>query len=365
MIARTQSLARTPAKPTRASTQLDPEVEKWLDKHAIATGKSDINLVVTEGDAEIFVPVSKAILAVNSGLVRGLPDSDDVPIIGDHDARTVVQYVSLCYPRLAAPVPTFSLTEITKLTRLAHWLDSPEVIDLLFGQLKAKLDDTPREYKTGPPTPGQPSSSPDRPGFFQAAIGGFMNALVNTPEEKQLCIRQLAQNDEMMASLASGNNPMMRRFLQRPGMANALSQVIQNPSGLNATQIQQLSNLNLNGATSGNHAPDPDIYPAMFAMGAAGKGGGIELTDRLCMHFPDWFLALSDKERAVYEKYSFQMFDHFLTTFETLKKRESSNQMKMQDASTKLLALSRHLLSFAPGIRPPKKTPSRAVTEGE
>ena len=140
MIARTQSLARTPAKPTRASTQLDPEVEKWLDKHAIATGKSDMNLVVTEGDAEIFVPVSKAILAVNSGLVRGLPDSDDVPIIGDHDARTVVQYVSLCYPRLAAPVPTFSLTDITKLTRLAHWLDSPEVIDLLFGQLKAKLD---------------------------------------------------------------------------------------------------------------------------------------------------------------------------------------------------------------------------------
>ena len=90
------STLHTPAKPTRANTQLDPEVEKWLDAHAIATGKSDINLVVTEGDAEIFVPVSKAILAVHSGLVRGLPDSDDVPIIGDHDARTVVQYVSLC-----------------------------------------------------------------------------------------------------------------------------------------------------------------------------------------------------------------------------------------------------------------------------
>ena len=41
-------IARTPAKPTRASTQLDPEVEKWLDKHAIATGKSDMNLVVTD-----------------------------------------------------------------------------------------------------------------------------------------------------------------------------------------------------------------------------------------------------------------------------------------------------------------------------
>ena len=140
-------IARTPAKPTRASTQLDPEVEKWLDEHAIATGRSDINLVVTEGDAEIFVPVSKAILAVHSGLVRGLPDSDDVPIIGDHDARTVVQYVSLCYPRLDAPVPTFSLTEITKLTKLAHWLDAPKVIDLLFGQLKAILDKTSTKYE--------------------------------------------------------------------------------------------------------------------------------------------------------------------------------------------------------------------------
>jgi hypothetical protein len=52
-------IARTPAKPTRASTQLDPEVEKWLNEHAIATGKSDINLVVTEGDAEIFVALSE------------------------------------------------------------------------------------------------------------------------------------------------------------------------------------------------------------------------------------------------------------------------------------------------------------------
>ena len=341
-------IARTPAKPTRANTQLDPEVEKWLEAHAIETGKSDMNLVVTEGDAEIFVPVSKAILAVNSGLVRGLPDSDDVPIIGDHDARTVVQYVSLCYPRLAAPVPTFSLTEITKLTRLAHWLDSPEVIDLLFGQLKAKLDGTPREYKTGPPTPGQPSSSPDRPGFFQAVIGGFMNALVNTPEEMQQVIRQLAQNDAMMASLAAGD-PILRQFLQRPGMANALSQVIQNPSGLNATQIQQLSNLNPNAATSRSHAPDPDIYPAIFAMVDADRNEGIAVYDNLIMHFPDWFLALSEKERARYQHHCFHWFNQFMARFETIKDEESTNLPKIKDASTKFLALSRHLLSYCPG----------------
>ena len=128
---------------------VDPKVQKWLDENAISTGKADINLVVTEGQKETKIPVMKSILAVHSGLIRGLPDTDDVPIIGDHDARTVVQYVTLCYPRLDAPVPTFSLTEITKLTRLAHWLDAPKVLDLLFGQLKKVLDNTSMDYKPG------------------------------------------------------------------------------------------------------------------------------------------------------------------------------------------------------------------------
>ena len=65
-----------------------------------------------------------------------------------------------------------------------------------------------------------------------------MNMITNTPEEMQEFIRQLAQNDSVMASLAAGNNPTMLQILQRPGMENARSQVIQNPSGLNATQIQ-------------------------------------------------------------------------------------------------------------------------------
>ena len=81
---------------------VDPKVQKWLEENAISTGKADINLVVTEGQKETKIPVMKSILAVHSGLIRGLPDTDDVPIIGDHDSRTVVQYVTLCYPRLDA-----------------------------------------------------------------------------------------------------------------------------------------------------------------------------------------------------------------------------------------------------------------------
>ena len=61
------------------------KVQKWLDENAISTGKADINLVVTEGQKETKIPVMKSILAVHSGLIRGLPDTDDVPIIGDHD----------------------------------------------------------------------------------------------------------------------------------------------------------------------------------------------------------------------------------------------------------------------------------------
>ena len=176
-----------------------------------------------------------------------------------------------------------------------------------------------------------------------------MNGLANTPEEMQQCIRQLAQNDEMMASLAAGN-PMMLQVLQHPGMANALSQVIQNPSGLNATQIQRLSNLTFaimpQRATSPNHAPDPDIYPAIFAMVDADRNEGIAVYDNLIMHFPDWFLALSEKERARYQHHCFHWFNLFMARFETIKDKESANLPKIKDASTKFLALSRHLLSF-------------------
>ena len=249
---------------------VDPEVQKWLDENAISTGKADINLVVTEGQKETKIPVMKSILAVHSGLVRGLPDTDDVPIIGDHDSRTVVQYVTLCYPRLDAPVPTFSLTEITKLTRLAHWLDAPKVLDLLFGQLKTVLDNTSTDYEPG------------------------------------------------------------------------------NISRNNGYRDGQWGDLHYNSTTY--KAPDQDLYPAIFALKDAGKV--IKLGDKLIMHFPDWFLALSETERASYNKYSFQVFVDFMSKMETIEKNLSDHDndcRKIKDATKKFLALARHLLSFYPG----------------
>jgi hypothetical protein len=51
---------------------------------------------------------------------------------------------------------------------------------------------------------------------------------------------------------------------------------------------------------------------------------------------------------------------------ETIKKYipDNGDTIKLKDATTKLLALARHLLSYAPGIRPPKEErPLLAVTE--
>ena len=105
-----------------------------------------------------------------------------------------------------------------------------------------------------------------------------------------------------------------------------------------------------------SEAPDQDLYPAIFAMKDAGKM--IELGDKLIMHFPDWFLALSEAARAPYNKYSFQIFVDLMSKIETIEKnfdpqcRDTSSAFdgrKLKDATTKFLALARHLLSFYPG----------------
>ena len=77
----------------------------------------------------------------------------------------------------------------------------------------------------------------------------------------------------------------------------------------------------------------------------------MKLGDKLIMHFPDWFLALSETERASYNKYSFQVFVDFMSKIETIEKNISNHGdgRKIKDATTKFLALARHLLSFYPG----------------
>ena len=72
------------------------------------------------------------------------------------------------------------------------------------------------------------------------------------------------------------------------------------------------------------------------------------------MHFPDWFLALSETARAPYNKHSFQIFVDFMSKIETIEKNFNLNghheeREKIKDATKKFLALARHLLSFYPG----------------
>ena len=76
------------------------------------------------------------------------------------------------------------------------------------------------------------------------------------------------------------------------------------------------------------------------------------------MHFPDWFLALSETARAPYNKYSFQLFVDFMSKLETIEKNfdaqyrgndDGPGRRRIKDATTKFLALARHLLSFYPG----------------
>jgi len=69
------------------------------------------------------------------------------------------------------------------------------------------------------------------------------------------------------------------------------------------------------------------------------------------MHFPDWYLALSEEARAPYKNCSYSHFDVFMSEIETIKKDtcDTGDTIKLKDATTKLLTLARHLLSFYPG----------------
>ena len=80
-------------------------------------------------------------------------------------------------------------------------------------------------------------------------------------------------------------------------------------------------------------------------------GRAIEVSDNLTMHFPDWYLALSEEARAPYKNCSYSYFDVFMSDTEDIKNDtcDTGDTIKLKDVTTKLLALARHLLSFYPG----------------
>ena len=228
----------------RYGPEPEPDVRKWQREHGESTGRSDLFLVITEGGEEIKIPVSRGVLAFSSGLVRDLPNDEDVPIIGDHTASTVVAFCKFCYPFNPVRRPNTReqymvappLRDIAAITRLAHWMDAPDVVDLLFGQLTVEL------------------------------------------EERCYCY---------------------------------------------------------------SSKPDPDFYRAIFAMKDAGKE--IKLDQHFIMHFPDWYIPLSDAARAPYVKHSSSVFADFMTEYGKMKDKDKIA------FSSKHLALSRYLLSFYPG----------------
>ena len=230
----------------------EPDVRKWQREHGESTRRSDLFLVVTEGGEEIKIPVSRGVLAFSSGLVPDLPDDEDVPIIGDHSASTVVAFCKLCYP--FNPVRSLLLRDIANITRFAHWMDAPDVIDLLFGQLTVELEENEQD--------------------FDIAFESY---------------------DDV--------------------------------------EYYHYSDYAWNLA--------PDIYRAIFAMKDAGKE--IKLHQYLIMHFPDWYIPLSDAARAPYVKHSSSVFADFMTEYGKMKDKDKIA------FSSKHLALSRYLLSFYPG----------------
>ena len=74
------------------------------------------------------------------------------------------------------------------------------------------------------------------------------------------------------------------------------------------------------------------------------------MSDNLTMHFPDWYLALSEEARAPYKNGSYSYFDVFMSDIEDIKNDtcDTGDTIKLKDVTTKLLALARHLLSFYP-----------------
>ena len=74
-------------------------------------------------------------------------------------------------------------------------------------------------------------------------------------------------------------------------------------------------------------------------------GREIELNKHLIIHFPEWYISLSDAAQVPYYKYSLSLFVDFMTEYESIQNRKCEEETR-KAASAKHLALSRYLLSF-------------------
>jgi len=66
-------------------------VQEWIREHG-SDETSDMHLVVQESGVETRIPVSRDVLRITSGLMRGLPEAGDMPVLGEHAASTVVKF---------------------------------------------------------------------------------------------------------------------------------------------------------------------------------------------------------------------------------------------------------------------------------
>ena len=127
-------------------------VGDWISKHGDPAFETDLFFVVTEGGEETRIPACAAVLKINCAMIRDLPEAGDVPVIGDHSARTVVQFLALCYPFLGPGTKRpadFTFDEISGIARFAHWCGAPNVIDQLGQELEARAAGLERAARQG------------------------------------------------------------------------------------------------------------------------------------------------------------------------------------------------------------------------
>ena len=115
-------------------------VQAWLTKHNDPMYVTDLWFVVKEGEKEIRIPACSAILRVTCGLVRDLPETGDVPVLGDHSVATVVKVVQACYPFGSEDfLENEKLRGLVAITNFAHWCGAQMVIDRLLVKMSDKV----------------------------------------------------------------------------------------------------------------------------------------------------------------------------------------------------------------------------------